>query len=196
MDDLRPEERVESAEFAPSRVGGRARRGRSLLAVLTWLSAIGVIVAIAGLGPRSNPDRLASATQAPSRLGPMAPSASPAPLAFIASRDASGITVIGTVAARPAIRVLVIVTSVGGDVSASRSVTFADPGDDLRPDRPTFDISIPVPARADGRTIAVEVSAYDGNGGTIGAAGTSVASFASDPTRGRELRLACCSFYR
>src|SRR5512140_1319788 len=192
MDDLRPEERVESAEFAPSRVGGRARRGRSLLVLLAWLSAIGVIVAIAILHPASNADRPASATQTPNRLGQMAPSASPAPLAFVASRDSAGITVVGTVAARPTVRVLVIVRSVSGDVSAWRSVTFADPGDDLRPNRPTFDISIPVPAEADGRAIAVEVSAYDGNGGTLGAAGATVASFAADPTRGRELRLACC----
>src|SRR5690348_15109637 len=116
MDDQPPERHVETAEFAPVRVGGGHRRGWSPLLLVGWAALIAGAVGLGLLGQGSDtggPGRIArgaasnAAAQRASARSSIAPSPEgshrPNPVDYVLSGDPTGITISGTSIAHPVV---------------------------------------------------------------------------------------------
>ena len=188
MDDLGPaDDRVEHAEFAPTRIGGRRRRGWGPLLIAGWVAVLGAVVGAGAIGraidgsPRARPSLVAAgmpsprptiAAEAAPELRPTAGparSSEPDPLAYEVSSDPTGLAITGTILARPAVWVFVSIQTLGGDVITWRSLSVEDPNGGIRPDRtPSFELHVPLAATLAGGPLVVEVNAYNNIGRKIG----------------------------
>lgn len=199
MDDLRPGERVETAEFAPVRVGGSKRRGWSPLVLLGWAGVIAAAVAfgllgqgataggpgrIVHAGPFSSTDVAIFHAPTPAPTIAPTPAASPAPLAYTLAGDTTGITITGTSVAHPVVWVFISVQSAKGDVLSWRSMSVEDVDGGIRPDRsPSFQVHLAVPTAQLGAPVIVDVKAYDDLGRQIGTVRSIIPVFGRGPLR-------------
>lgn len=189
MDDRRPaDDRVEHAEFAPARIDGRGGRSWGPLLIAGWLVVLAAVVGAGTLGrtldrsaegAQPSPPLAGAATPlasalaggAPEALAPSGPirSGDPDPLAYDVSSDAAGLTITGTILARPAVWVFVSIQTVDGDVVTWRSLSVEDPNGGIRPDRtPSFELYVPLAATLATGPLVVEVNAYNNIGRKIG----------------------------
>jgi hypothetical protein len=201
VDDSRPDEQVETAEFAPARVGGRRSRRLGPVVAGVWIVAL---VAVVGVGIASHavsdPEGSGAASQLPAALQPL-PSTAAQASALLASRGPSrpgdvnliaievaplgaAIAVRGRVRSRSVVSVLVSVERSDGSVSW-RSLSILDGGLQAV-NGPSFvfqfDRAKPVP----GDVVWVEANAYNDLGRKIGSVRRSVGqAMAHDPIRTR-----------
>jgi hypothetical protein len=200
MDDPRPDRHVETAEFAPVRVGGGRRRGWSPLLLVGWAALVGGAVGLGLLGQGGDsggPGRIARGAVSPATtrssapvsgatIAPDAPrpSASAGPIAYTLTGDTTGLSVIGTSVAHPVVWIFVSVQSARGDVLSWRSMSVEDLGGGIRPDRsPAFLAHLAVPLAQLGNPVIVEVKAYDNLGRQIGTVRSVIPVFGRGPLR-------------
>jgi hypothetical protein len=198
MDDLHPGRRVETAEFAPVRVGGGKRRGWSPLLLLGWAGVIAAAVAFGLLGQGADtggPGRIARGAASPTAAhraevaavtpsSAATPAASLAPLAYTLIGDAAGLTITGTSVAHPVVWIFISVQSPAGDVLSWRSMSVEDLDGGIRPDRsPSFQAHLAVPAARLGSPVIVEVKAYDDLGRQLGTVRSVIPVFGRGPLR-------------
>jgi hypothetical protein len=198
MEDPRPDPRVETAEFAPTRVGGSRRRGWSPLLIVGWAGVLAAVVGLGILGESSTrpaPGRVArgsvaadgggGAVTATTRPTPTpSPEPTSGPLAYTVSVDGSGLTITGTSVAHRVVWAFVSVHTANGEVLGWRSIAVDDPDGGIRPDRsPTFRTRVPVPAAVLGSAVIVDVTAYDDRGRSLGTVRSVVLSFGRVPPR-------------
>lgn len=192
MDDPKPNRHVETAEFAPIRVGGGKRRGWSPLLIVGWAGVLSAIVGLGILGESATgnapgrivrPSTVALRTSAAVAPSPVT-SAPPDPLAYAISADRTGLIITGTSVAHPVVLVFVSVRTGNGSALAWRSLGVEDPNGGLRRDRsPVFVTHVPVPPSALGSGLIVELTAYDNLGNSLGAVRSIVPSFGRVPPR-------------
>ena len=186
MDDLRAvDPRLESADFAPVRVGGPGRRGgRSPVVAAGWVAVIAGVVAFGILGRSAAVGPIASLPSvAPGALGPASRSnvlgprpvgptrtSDPNTVALTLSSVGDGVGVTGTVLSRSVVWVFVSVQDGAGAVQAWRSLSVEDPDGGIRPSlQPAFSVSLPLPPSARAMNLLwVEVNAYNAIGRKIG----------------------------
>ena len=179
MDDPGPaDDRVEHAEFAPTRIGGRGRRGWGWLLIAGWLVVLGAVVGAGTIGRTldgssigARPSLPPVAERAPALQQPPGParSSDPDPLAYTVARDSTGLTITGTILARPAVWVFISIQDPAGDVITWRSLSVEDPNGGIRPDRvPAFGVHVPLVASLAAGPVIVEVNAYSNIGRKIG----------------------------
>lgn len=181
------DDRVEHAEFAPSRVGGRTGRSWGPLLIAAWIVALGAVVGAGTIGrtpdgsstgarptlPAAGPSTRTTAVAevAPAPQLPSGPtrSSDPDPLAYTVVRDRTGLAIAGTILARTVVWVFVSVQDAAGDVLTWRSLSIEDQNNDIRLDHaPAFEISVPLAARLAGGLVIVEVNAYNNLGRKLG----------------------------
>jgi hypothetical protein len=196
MEDPRPDPRVETAEFAPTRVGGGKRRGWSPLLILGWAGVLATVVGLGVLGGSSTgnaPGRIARATVAPTSTAAVpttgvaataSPDPSAGPVAYSVTADGGGLTIAGTSVAHPVVWAFVSVHTANGQVLAWRSLAVEDKNGGIRPDRsPAFKARIVIPASALGGAVIVDVTAYDNLGRSMGTVRSVVLSYGRVPPR-------------
>ncbi|MBI3751146.1 MAG: hypothetical protein HY263_05765 [Chloroflexi bacterium] len=171
------DDRAESAEFAPIRVGGRARRGWTPALIAGWIVVLGVVVGAGTIGraldgssavdsrPTDSASRPASL---PAQLDAIR-SSDPDPLAYAVARDGTGLTITGTILARPVVWVFISVQDGAGKVLTWRSLSVEDPKNDIRPDyAPAFEVRLPLAPSLAAGPVIIEVNAYNNIGRKVG----------------------------
>lgn len=180
--------RIETADFAPSRVGGRGRRGLGPLLIAGWIAVLAGVVGAGTIGRTLDGSSTGARPLLPSRGAPSirasvvaggapelvpagpARSSDPDPLAYSVVGDGSGLTITGTVLARPTVWVFISIQNAAGDVLSWRSLSIEDANGGIRPDRtPAFQVHVPLATADASRGVVVEVNAYNNIGRKIGA---------------------------
>jgi hypothetical protein len=200
MDDLRPDRHVETAEFAPVRVGGGRRRAWSPLLLVGWAALVAGAVGLGLLGQGSDaggPGRIARGAVSPAPTRPSAPAtgathapglpqpvASAAPLAYVLTGDLTGLSVVGTSVAHPVVWIFISVQTPLGAVISWHSMSVEDLDGGIRPDRsPAFRAHLAIPPAQLGSPLVVEVKAYDNLGRQIGTVRSVIPVFGRGPIR-------------